>query len=115
MTATFAESAPTIHRFGKWLFSDLRQKILVLLLSAEATVLLAVLVLQPGFDKGHGPLDLDFDFVVQMAWCFVVLWFIGFVSSWIYWAKKKRYLYIHLSLFPLFLFLIIAGFNYYRQ
>ena len=88
---------------------------LIALLVAEANAPLAVLILQPGFDKGSGPLDLDFDFVVQMAWCFVVLWLVGFVASWSFRKKKKKYLVVHLASSPLFLAVVIVGFFYYRK
>jgi len=90
------------------------EKSLIVVIIAEIVVPLSVAVLRPGFDKKNS-LGLDFDFVVQMGWCFSVFWLVGFSLAAIYRKEKKRYLFTQLGMLPLFLSLLYGGYSLYLK
>ncbi len=90
------------------------EKALIAITIAEIAAPLSVVLLQPGFDKKNS-LGLDFDFVVQMGWCFAILWIVGMCLATVYRKEKKRYFVTYLVFSPGFAATLLGGYCLYLK
>jgi hypothetical protein len=83
-----------------------KEKPVIALLVLQLVLVVALLVLQPGFDHPNS-LGLDFDFVIVLFGVFVVAWLVGLILACTLSSRRALYVCSYL-LSPLVCFGLVA-------